>query len=267
MTYAQRSSYDSIRIAKSWQKVLDSNFDDKEYEKHKKLVEETQIPKEQLDNIQYYISITPKGKRRDIDYIQYWSKNKMADGGMMANGGEIVPYVLWVSKDGDERVLYGKYKSQRAAEMAMKKLWDSGEDYHSMGNMPLSRYEKNGFYDNGGMMNISGESNGDWVAESGGAGMYADGGSLDLLATTAGTPTTNTGGTTFSNADLSGIFAKGGLLQHGLRIGDVVQRYSGNSIVVFNKFTNEYFDVDLNKGERIIRREYGGSTEIHRTED
>jgi hypothetical protein len=215
-----------------------------------------------------------------------------------------------------------------------------------MGNMPLSRYEKNGFYDNGGMMNISGESNGDWVAESGGAGMYggggeveinkdglywfvltqmssgfiannsnandyatadkirkrmihilqkggdrpyslknavdlvkeaentpsaseqyADGGSLDLLATTAGTPTTNTGGTTFSNADLSGIFAKGGLLQHGLRIGDVVQRYSGNSIVVFNKFTNEYFDVDLNKGERIIRREYGGSTEIHRTED
>jgi hypothetical protein len=33
---------------------------------------------------------------------------------------------------------------------------------------------------NGGMMNISGESNGDWVAENGGAGMYADGGAMAM---------------------------------------------------------------------------------------
>jgi hypothetical protein len=74
---------------------------------------------------------------------------KMAYGGYMAKGGETVPYIIWVSKDGEKRELYGNYKSQRAADMAMRKLWDSS-DYKSMGNKPKSMYEKQGLYAKGG---------------------------------------------------------------------------------------------------------------------
>lgn len=75
-------------------------------------------------------------------------------GGMMQKGGEVVPYIIWVSKDGDERELYGEYKSKRAAQIAMDKLWDKSE-YHSMGNKPKSSYEKEGFYANGGGVDIN----------------------------------------------------------------------------------------------------------------
>lgn len=76
-----------------------------------------------------------------------------ASGGMMAKGGEIQPYILWVSKDGEKRELHGEYKSQRAAEMAMKKLWDNG-DYKAMGNKPKKMYEKEGFYAKGGEIEV-----------------------------------------------------------------------------------------------------------------
>jgi hypothetical protein len=49
-----------------------------------------------------------------------------------ARGGEVVPYIVWVSKDGNKRELLGEFKSMRAADMKMKKLWESGE-YNSMG--------------------------------------------------------------------------------------------------------------------------------------
>jgi len=75
-------------------------------------------------------------------------------GGMMQKGGEIVPYIIWVSKDGDKRELYGEYKSKRAAQMAMDKLWDKSE-YHSMGNKPKSSYEKEGFYAEGGGVDMN----------------------------------------------------------------------------------------------------------------
>ena len=84
-----------------------------------------------------------------ISQEQLEAQYKMAKGGYMAKGGETVPYIIWVSKDGEKREFYGDYKSQRAAEMAMNKLWDKGE-YNSMGNKPKSMYEKQGLYAKGG---------------------------------------------------------------------------------------------------------------------
>jgi hypothetical protein len=77
----------------------------------------------------------------------------MAEGGETADeyarGGEVTPYIVWVSKDGEKRELYGEFKSMRAADMKMKKLWETGE-YKSMGNKSKSSYEKEGFYADGG---------------------------------------------------------------------------------------------------------------------
>jgi hypothetical protein len=92
-----------------------------------------------------------------ISKEQLDAQYKMANGGYMAKGGEIIPYIIWVSKDGEKREFYGDYKSQRAAEMAMKKLWDSS-DYKSMGNKPKKMYEKDGFYKYGGYMEKGGKS-------------------------------------------------------------------------------------------------------------
>lgn len=70
----------------------------------------------------------------------------------MAKGGMIVPYVVWVSKDGDVREFYGEFKSQRAAEMAMRRIWNNREDYHSIGMLPKSTYEKQGYFSEGGLV-------------------------------------------------------------------------------------------------------------------
>ena len=78
-----------VRLAKQYQILLDSNYDDKEYEKYKKLAKDTQIPKSDLEKIEHYVITTPKGKRRDIDIYRYWGVDKMADGGMMAKGGNM----------------------------------------------------------------------------------------------------------------------------------------------------------------------------------
>lgn len=75
---------------------------------------------------------------------------KMASGGSVKSG-ESVPYIIWVSKDGDKREFHGEYKSKKAADMAMNKLWDSGQ-YESMGNKPKSMYEKDGLYAKGGKL-------------------------------------------------------------------------------------------------------------------
>jgi len=91
-----------------------------------------------------------------ISQEQLEAQYKMAYGGYMAKGGETVPYIIWVSKDGEKREFYGDYKSQRAAEMAMRKLWDSS-DYKSMGNKPKKMYEKEGLYAKGGYMADGGE--------------------------------------------------------------------------------------------------------------
>lgn len=75
-----------------------------------------------------------------------------------ARGGELTPYVIWVSKDGEKREMFGEYKSKRAADMKMNKLWETGE-YKTMGNKPKSMYEKEGFYADGGMMADGGKIN------------------------------------------------------------------------------------------------------------
>jgi hypothetical protein len=98
--------------------------------------------------------IHPSGqplKNKKVSYVTKDEILKYEDGGMMAKGGEVVPYIIWVSKDGDKRELYGEYISMRAANMKMNKLWESGE-YKLIGNMPKSKYEKEGFYKDGGMM-------------------------------------------------------------------------------------------------------------------
>ena len=87
---------------------------------------------------------------KNFDKIEIIADNEMADGGYMANGGEVKPYIIWVSKDGEKREIYGTYKSQRAAEMKMNKIWESGE-YNSIGNKPKEMYEKNGLYAKGGV--------------------------------------------------------------------------------------------------------------------
>jgi hypothetical protein len=85
--------------------------------------------------------------------IELAKGDKMAEGGETADeyarGGEVTPYIVWVSKDGEKRELYGEFKSMRAADMKMKKLWETGE-YKSMGNKSKSSYEKEGFYADGG---------------------------------------------------------------------------------------------------------------------
>ncbi len=81
VSFKERCEIDSVKIAKAYQKVLDKDFSDEEYEKYQKIVIETKIPKEQLQKIETYISTTPKSKQRDIDIFQYW--------GMYATGGGV----------------------------------------------------------------------------------------------------------------------------------------------------------------------------------
>jgi hypothetical protein len=90
-------------------------------------------------------------KNHPYGLLEFLEEDEMASGGMMAKGGEKIPYIIWVSKDGQKRELHGNYKSKRAADMAMNKLWDKGE-YKSMGNKPMSMYEKEGLFASGGMM-------------------------------------------------------------------------------------------------------------------
>lgn len=100
---------------------------------------------------------------------------------------------------------------------------------------------------------------------------YADGGLLGYAS--GGSATSTIGGTTFSNGDLSGIsnldlsggmfahggeihraeggdmYAKGGMTQHGLQIGDMIIGHDDNSIVVKDRQGKTYM-VNLNSGKR-----------------
>lgn len=87
LSFKERSEKDSLKLSKAYQKVLESNFDDKIYNDYQKLVKETKIPKEQLQKIETYISTTPKGNQRMIDIYQYWA-NEYADGGSIKNNND-----------------------------------------------------------------------------------------------------------------------------------------------------------------------------------
>ena len=85
-------------------------------------------------------------KQGDIKELETWSMENSYE-----KGGETQEYIVWVSKDGEKRELFGEYKSKRAADMQMNKLWPKGE-YKQMGNKPKSMYEKEGFYADGGIV-------------------------------------------------------------------------------------------------------------------
>jgi hypothetical protein len=102
-----------------------------------------------VEKIGYTFEYSYDGGAYDLRPIG--TKGKSEDDEDYAKGGEITPYIVWVSKDGEKREFYGEYKSMRAANMKMDKLWESGE-YKRIGNKPKSMYEKEGFYADGGYM-------------------------------------------------------------------------------------------------------------------
>lgn len=110
------------------------------------------------------------GKKRQALHLKLIEKARveMSKKGIeFGKGGETKPYIIWVSKDGEKREMHGTYKSQRAAEMAMNKLWNSG-DYKAMGNKPKDMYEKEGFYKDGGYLAVGGMTAGRWYTDKNG---------------------------------------------------------------------------------------------------
>ena len=79
-TIKDRSERDSVRIAKEYQKVIDSKFDERAYNNYKELVKETEIPKDDLQKIETYVMTTPRENRRDIDIYRYWSLKDLSKG-------------------------------------------------------------------------------------------------------------------------------------------------------------------------------------------
>jgi hypothetical protein len=76
---------------------------------------------------------------------------KMSNGGYMSDGGEIQEYIVWVSKDGENREYYATVKSFKAAKIKSNKLWESGE-YEKIGLMPKEKFTQYGiYYKDGGM--------------------------------------------------------------------------------------------------------------------
>jgi len=136
--------YDDIPV--NVQKILQKyDFEEGDYRTLKKA-------KEDVEKVGYTFEYSLDGTAYDLRKIG--QKGKSED--EYAKGGEITPYIVWVSKDGEKRELFGEYKSKRAADMQMNKLWPKGE-YKQMGNKPKSMYEKEGFYADGGMMAKGGE--------------------------------------------------------------------------------------------------------------
>jgi hypothetical protein len=200
-----------------------------------------------------------------ISKEQLDAQYKMAYGGYMAKGGEIIPYIIWVSKDGEKREFYGEYKSQRAAEMAMKKLWDSS-DYKAMGNKPKKMYEKDGFYKYGGYMAKGGVTKGDVFVEkdedyervykvmevrndngkktfvmkdTNGNIEYFDNKKLNKL----------TKKNSFTKFEDGGMMAKGGALEHGLKEGDKIVSIGITNIIIVEN-GGKLFVINLNVGKR-----------------
>ena len=79
-TIKDRSERDSVRIAKEYQKVIDSKFDERAYNNYKELIKETEIPKDDLQKIETYVMTTPRENRRDIDIYRYWSLKDLSKG-------------------------------------------------------------------------------------------------------------------------------------------------------------------------------------------
>lgn len=130
---------DYDEIPKNVQKILEKyDFEEGDYRTLEKA-------KKDVEKVGYTFEYSLDGTAYDLRKIGQKGKS----GDEYAKGGETQEYIVWVSKDGEKRELFGEYKSKRAADMQMNKLWPKGE-YKQMGNKPKSMYEKEGFYADGG---------------------------------------------------------------------------------------------------------------------
>jgi len=133
---------------KDVQKIIDAHeqdFEDGDYKKLEKILKK-------LNKIGYTFEYGLDGGAYDLRPIGTKGKSEFNDDFDFAKGGELVPYIVWTSKDGDKREFFGEFKSQRSAKIKADKLWETGE-YEAIGYKPKSSYEKQGLYfEDGGMM-------------------------------------------------------------------------------------------------------------------
>lgn len=160
--------------------------------------------------------------------------------GFFAKGGEVTPYIVWVSKDGEKRELFGEYKSKRAADMQMNKLWAKGE-YKQMGNKPKSMYEKEGFYADGGRVkgknNQTGESYGVVIGSVKKSDEYVDGGTEMNVRTSYSSRISESKIVFDNNGNLYGI------LDFGYAVEGYPNTESGGSFHAYNADKKETLEV------------------------
>ena len=70
-TYEQRCKQDSVKVAEAYDKLRNSNWTDKDYEKYMKVVKKVGIPDKQLTAITHEVS-KANGNYRLIDIYQFW---------------------------------------------------------------------------------------------------------------------------------------------------------------------------------------------------
>lgn len=68
---ADKCRKDSVKIARSYQKLCESDFDDKTYANHEKLRRESCLTEKAISEIEHHMAITPKGKFREIDVHKF----------------------------------------------------------------------------------------------------------------------------------------------------------------------------------------------------
>jgi hypothetical protein len=70
--YESRCKNDSLKISNTYKKVIESDFDEKQYDDYKKLLQKKGIPKKQSDKIEQIVSTNKN--YRPIDVYQFWDK-------------------------------------------------------------------------------------------------------------------------------------------------------------------------------------------------
>jgi hypothetical protein len=107
-------------------------------------------------SIKFSSSSASKIEVDGIKILQKEFDKLVFDGDKMAKGGEIQEYIVWVSKDGENREYYATVKSFKAAKIKSNKLWESGE-YEKIGVMPKEKFTQYGiYYKDGGMTDDDG---------------------------------------------------------------------------------------------------------------
>jgi hypothetical protein len=220
------------------------------------------------------------GKKRQMLHLKLIVKARkemgkegimFADGGMMAKGGMVVTSIKDIPNF-KQRLDEGKITYRG---LGMGKLSDDFYDLAGEGGSRIKVDGKEYYITNSefdtfnrgkdGLMRIR-------FAAPYRKG-YEEGGGIDLLADTSGETLQNVGGTTFSNVNLTshldltnpmfakggethrgegGMYAKGGMTEHGLRKGDEIidDQFWENSIVVRNRKDGTQAVVSLSTGER-----------------